>query len=65
MDCEFCNIEIISKTCINNSHSDKKDFELYMMVDDDGYGLVLFAKHTCKAVFEIKFCPKCGRELKK
>ncbi|MGJ0846532.1 hypothetical protein ACR77J_07580 [Tissierella praeacuta] len=50
---------------LHNIHSQNKPIDMILLGDKDGYGIVVFESHEAIAVFDIDYCPKCGRKLTK
>lgn len=48
---------------LKNTHYLNRKISLVIVKDAWGYGAVLFENHSAIAVFDIDYCPICGREL--
>ena len=48
---------------LKNIHFLSKKIETTILKDDTGYGLGMMDCHNAIAVFNINFCPECGRKL--
>ena len=56
--CNFCN----GSVCITNSHIEKNPYSLEIIKDSDGAALALLENNFyCLGVFDINFCPICGK----
>ena len=48
-----------------NIHFEKLPVDIGLISDNDGYGLVVFYVNSAIGVFEIDYCPWCGKKLSK
>lgn len=55
--CESPNIRL------DNIHYKKLNIDLTLLDDSEGYGAIIMENNSTIAVFDINYCPKCGRNL--
>lgn len=48
---------------LKNIHCKKLNIETCILSDSEGYGLGIMDCNTTIAMFDIKYCPECGRKL--
>lgn len=48
---------------LKNTHSNKKNADLVLMKDDDGWAMIVFDCNEVVGVFEVNYCPQCGEKL--
>ena len=48
---------------LENEHFMKYNVELMLLTDSEGTAIVIMKNGLAIAVFDINFCPICGREL--
>jgi hypothetical protein len=51
------------KITLKNNHYLKRNIELFLLYDKEGYGIAIIENNLGIAVFDINFCPVCGKKL--
>ena len=48
---------------IDNIHFENRNIDLTLLDDSEGYGIIIMENNSAIAVFNINYCPKCGKKL--
>jgi len=60
MGCQYCDNQ---HEYITNSHKGNAPIKGFVFTSDEQYVLIILIKGCTEAVFDINYCPMCGKKL--